>query len=367
MSKGLRIKIRSHFLDSGAFSLKRIFLQQQKKTGLSEEAFYDSDTFWKYIDGYAKFIKEYKAAIDLYANVDVIGNPKLTYRNQKYLEDQHGLKPIPVVHLGSKMKHLRRYIDEGYKLIGLGGLVRRITRPTTQDWLDKCFRIICPPPYYLPVVKVHGFGMTRVGFFYRYPWWSVDATTVEQMSRWGKILIPRWIKGEYKYETDSGKNYYCIAMNKRVKTHKMHRWTNYLSPMYKIKIQKWLDYINESKMYNKHLGFADEANNELKAANYFYYMKMLDDIPNWPFDFTVQGKATLPGFGLKIPKGPKPYAPRLNKKLILYMSGGEIEEPLQALGIKEVNLMMSYFPSSKKNVEKRFLCIHEARKKGRKN
>lgn len=366
MSKRLTIKIGSHFLDSGAFSLKRIFLQQQRETGISEKAFYNSETFWNYMDKYVEFIKKYKAAIDIYANIDVIGSPELTWRNQKHMEKIHGLKPVPVVHLGTKMEYLRRYIQAGYKMIGLGGLVRKITNSTTKDWLDDCFKIICPPPHYLPIVKVHGFGMTRVGFFYRYPWWSVDATTVEQMSRWGKILIPRWEDGGYTYETRSKKNYYCIAMNKRVKTHKMHRWTEYLGPTYKGLIEDWLNYINKTKMYNKPLGFADKANDELKAANYFYYMCLLKDIPDWPFQFKCQTKPKLNGFGLKVSKGPKPLQMKKKRKLILYMSGGEIEEPLQELGITEVNLMMSFFPSSKKNVEKRFLKIHKARRKERK-
>jgi hypothetical protein len=361
--KLLKIKIASHFLDSGAFSLRRVFLQQQKETGISEEAFYDSETFWNYIDSYIDFIRKYKAAINLYANVDVIGNPELTWRNQKYME-KHGLNLVPVVHLGTKMKYLKRYIKAGYGLIGLGGLVRNITNSGTKDWLDKCFRIVCPPPDYLPIVKVHGFGMTSVSFFYRYPWWSVDATTVEQMSRWGKILIPRRKYEDYQYQT----NYYCVAMNERVLTHKLHfRRKGHMTPFEKLEVKRWLDYINESGIYNKPLKFKDEATEDLKAANFFYYTKLLQDIPDWPFEFKRPERFGLPEFKTKsLKSNAQPINPKNKSKVILYMSGGEIEETLENLGIKEVNLMLSYFPSSKGKVEKRFKRIYKTRRKGKK-
>ena len=49
--------------------------------------------------------------------------------------------------------------------------------------------------------------------------------------------------------------------------------------------------------------------------------------------------------------------------MILYISGGEIEETLEKVGVKEVNLMLSFFQSSKKKAEKRFLKIYKARKR----
>lgn len=50
--------------------------------------------------------------------------------------------------------------------------------------------------------------------------------------------------------------------------------------------------------------------------------------------------------------------------MIFYMSGGEIEDSLQKAGIKNINLMMSFFPSfNKKKPEKRFLRIYKARKR----
>jgi hypothetical protein len=58
---------------------------------------YDTDMFWQYVDEYAAFIKEYRDGIDFFANVDVIQDPKRTWKVQKYLENEHGLDPVPVV------------------------------------------------------------------------------------------------------------------------------------------------------------------------------------------------------------------------------------------------------------------------------
>ena len=272
--------VKSHFLDSGAFSLGRKIPRHQEK-------FYDSEDFWNYIDSYAAFIKKYKIAIDLYANVDVIGNPELTWRNQKYLEKKHNLNPVPVVHYQTDLKWLEKYIAEGYEIIGLGGLVRKIAKKECKIWLDNCFDIICPRPSRLPVVKIHGFGMTKVGFLFRYPWWSIDATTVEQLSRWGKIMVPRKSKihrGKYDYK----RHYVTIAMSSRVKGHKMSMHFHYLSNQEKKEIEEWIGFINQSNYFNKPLSFKTDDNIEYKRANYFYYNEVCKRIPKWPWPFKVK-------------------------------------------------------------------------------
>lgn len=362
MDPNLKVNIRSHFLDSGAFSL-RIKQAKHIKNGGTAESFYDSEDFWHYMDSYIRFIKKYKAAIDLYANLDVIGNPKLTWRNQKYME-AHGLKPIPVVHFKTPMRWLRRYIEAGYKMIGLGGLVRKVTKVECRQWLDECFTIICPAPNYRPIVKVHGFGMTKIGFLFRYPWWSVDATTIEQMSRWGKILVPRKDKikrGVYDYK----RNYITIAMSSRVKSHKMTMHTNYLRPLEKEAVKEWLAYINHTKFFNKSLQLKTDDNEEFYLSNYFYYKEVLEKVPDFPGKFNPPARKRF----LHVPKPIKRTPLKFKKgSVILYISTTrDIEEPLIKAGVKQVDLMLSFFPLyNRKQLDKRFLRIYNSRKKKRK-
>jgi hypothetical protein len=190
--------VESHFLDSGAFTLKTAAKKYAREHNRGPWDYYDTDEFWAFVDGYAAFVRKYRIAIDLYANVDAIPNPELTYRNQKYLENKHGLRPVPVVHYKTDMKWLRRYMDEGYELVGLGGLVGN-TREAAA-WLDRAFGVVCDAPDRLPKIKVHGFGVTNYDLMIRYPWWSVDSTSWTRVGAFGGILVPPKRGGKFVFD-----------------------------------------------------------------------------------------------------------------------------------------------------------------------
>lgn len=59
------------------------------------------------IDEYIAYIKENQAYVDVYCNLDVIGDPVRTWENQRYMERQ-GLKPLPVYHGGEPREYLDR-------------------------------------------------------------------------------------------------------------------------------------------------------------------------------------------------------------------------------------------------------------------
>lgn len=152
--------VESHFLDSGAFSLKKNPL----------EFWYSVDCF-RYMDRYAAFVKQYKTGIDYYANLDVIGNPVLTRRNQEYLEIRHGLKPVPAVHFPNDPALLQEYMDRGYEFISLGGMASKDGDKECDQWIEKCFGIVGRPPK----VRIHSFGRLEANLLRKYPWWSADA------------------------------------------------------------------------------------------------------------------------------------------------------------------------------------------------
>lgn len=286
---GKKIKtgfVKSHFLDSGAFSLyRKSFVVKGQK--LKTEDFFDSPEFWEYIDNYAAFIKKYKLAIDHYANLDVIGNPELTWRNQKYLEKKHKLNPVPIVHYLTDAKWLQMYIKKGYDLVGFGGLVGNTKKQSCIDWLNQCFDIVCNNKQRLPKVKVHGFGLMRASFLFKYPFWSVDATNAEKLARYGKIIVPRMTKSQYDYRKDS----IIVALSERVTTHRFNINYRCISPLRREYVMKWLEHINDSGFFSKKLKF--NTNAEYKAANYFYYMELLKRIPEWPWSFKIKLRETL--------------------------------------------------------------------------
>ncbi|KKM77709.1 hypothetical protein LCGC14_1367270 [marine sediment metagenome] len=178
----------SLFLDSGAFSA------WSKKTEVD-------------IDDYIDFIKKNKQFIDVYANLDVIGDAEGTYKNQKYMERQ-GLDPMPVFH--STMEPLfwfEKYLDEGYDYIGLGGMAGGgITKKQITPILDVIFsRYVCSGLDGMPVVKIHGFGMTSLSLMLRYPWYSVDSTSWVLTGRFGAVFCPRKLGNGYDYSKNSWK------------------------------------------------------------------------------------------------------------------------------------------------------------------
>ena len=163
---------RSLFVDSGAFGK-------------------DSDKV--NIHNYIQFLHQNKSQIGVYANLDIIGDAKLTYRNQKEME-KNGLNPIPVFHYASPIKYLKKYLKDGYSYISLGGMVP-ITTSQLQLWLDDLWENYLTDEKGFPKIKVHGFGLEIGSLLTRYPWDSIDASSVHMQARYGGIKTPwGWMK-----------------------------------------------------------------------------------------------------------------------------------------------------------------------------
>jgi hypothetical protein len=183
-------------LDSGAHSQYKEYIRKNPAKG---KLFFESDIFWKYVDDYAAFIKKHINDFDFYVSVDVVYNSELSWKVQKYLENAHKLKPLPVFHCFEDFKWLKKYIDN-YDYIGLGALAGKVGK---NNWItamgDPIFDLICDAPNRLPKVKVHGFAVASPEVFVKYPWYSVDSASWVIYGRYGGIIIPRKVKGKYDY------------------------------------------------------------------------------------------------------------------------------------------------------------------------
>lgn len=181
--------VDSSFLDSGAFSLGNMKLTPAK----NEE----------YRDQYGEFVtrRGNKLAIDFFANLDVIGDPELTWQNQLYLESVHRCQPMPVVHFGTDddLKWLTKYIDKGHAYIGLGGLVK--ANPTKRHtWVAKCFELANKRNTSEKTIKFHGFGVGTQPLMAAFPWHSVDSSSWSQAGGSGRIFVPPFEDGEFKFD-----------------------------------------------------------------------------------------------------------------------------------------------------------------------
>lgn len=165
--------------------------------------FLDSGAFSAYTQGieidiysYIDFIKKNKKYIETYANLDAIGDPAKTLKNQRIME-KAGLRPLPCFHYGEPVKYLHTYLKE-YDYIALGGMVP-ISTKNLKPWLDDLFSNHLCDQKGNPKAKIHGFGMTALSLMLRYPWYSVDSTSWVVAGRMGGILIPKKTNGKYDY------------------------------------------------------------------------------------------------------------------------------------------------------------------------
>lgn len=209
----IREKMWARLIDNRLVSFFFVELEKlryyMKKEKLS--LFIDSGAFSAFSQGveidiqeYIAFIKKYKKLITVYANLDVIGDPKATWKNQQIME-KAGLHPMPVFHSGEPFKWLERYIER-YDYVAIGGLAsKRFSYKDMVSYLDRCFEIICNTPDHMPRVKIHGFGMTSLRLLRRYPWYSVDSTSWVVTGRVGAIYVPKFKDGKWDYMIDPWK------------------------------------------------------------------------------------------------------------------------------------------------------------------
>lgn len=279
--------MKLHFVDSGAHTwLNKMLKQGGGKMDYSQ---YDSKEFWEYVDAYADFIKANSKIIDHYANVDVIRDPERSWKMQRYLEDEHGLNPIPVIHYGTSRKWLRRYLSRGYKYIALGGPIRRQGR-VYHTWADRIWNTICDTKDSLPMCKVHGFSVTTYRHFCRYPWYSVDSVTWKKMAYYGQILVPRFLRGSFAFNVPNMVLFIDPNTKYTERQGKEGRHYKHLSGIQQRGVQNWLEHIEVEFGKSGKDGsiiIPGVTNDEIvrRAATIKYYEHLAKSLPRWPWPF----------------------------------------------------------------------------------
>lgn len=161
------------FLDSGAFSF---FTAGRDGNHM--------------LDEYMAFLKGPALGQEVYAVMDVIGDPKGTWVNDMKMR-RAGLSPVAAVHHGEDHSLIKQYIDAGAQTIALGGYassgskVREVMR-----WIGACFTHV--RSHYEKtgeLVKIHGFGMMDEALLLNYPFYSVDSTVWLISQRYGKVVL----------------------------------------------------------------------------------------------------------------------------------------------------------------------------------
>ena len=291
---GVLFRMKLHFVDSGAHTWLNKMLKHGR--GKMDYSQYKTKEFWEYVDSYAEFIKEHANIIDHYANVDAIRNPKMSWKIQQYLENEHGLKPIPVIHYGTHVRWISRYLDRGHKYIALGGPIRRQGH-VYHHWADKACNVICGGADHLPMCKVHGFSVTTHRHICRYPWYSVDSVTWKKMAYYGQILVPSFRLGKPAFDIPNmvvfidPNTKYIIREGKG--RHFLH-----LPRTARQNIRRWLDSVGISWGKSGKDGsiiIPGVTNDEIvrRAATIQYYLHLVKSLPRWPWPFHAHERNSL--------------------------------------------------------------------------
>ena len=149
----------------------------------------DTKEFKKYRQAYIEYVLKNDKFFSGYINLDVINNAQSSYDQLKFLESK-GCHPLPVYHISSEEKWLKRYVDEGYEWICMGGIVPN-RYSTVRPILDHLWKDILTDKDGMPRVKVHGLAVTSFYLLKRYPWWTTDSASWRKAAAFGKIFIPR--------------------------------------------------------------------------------------------------------------------------------------------------------------------------------
>lgn len=300
----------SLFIDSGAHSLYNIYvLKHGKRKGKhgkdldrppvrwsqGDFSYYDltkGSDFRKYCDRYAKFMKWVKQQPGgdkiLLANVDAISNPELTWEIQRFFEEEHNVTPVPIIHYGTPMKWVDKYLDRKYDLLGVGGLGQGVSRHEYFSWADDFFIHICPTPEGLPLIKTHGFAMTSWELMCRYPWWSVDSATWVKLSAYGWLYIPRWSHERKEWRMDMPPMMVNVSHRSPQKQiNGKHYEYGKASPAVKETVDFWLQHIGlEMGSVDKEgemVVFGVSSHHRARSISNLTYLKMLEKSrPKWP-------------------------------------------------------------------------------------
>ncbi len=179
-SKAHRVSI---MLDSGVFSAWNL----RKPIDLSQ---------------YIEFVKRNEPWLMSYVNFDEIPGEFGKKRTKEQLEASAGnsytnlqrmldagLKPIPVFHQGESFSWFEKMLKDGHDYIGIS--TAKDMRPSDgMKWLNDVFSLITDAQG-RPLIKTHGFGITKPKWLLNYPWFTTDSTTWALSAGYGICYIPQ--------------------------------------------------------------------------------------------------------------------------------------------------------------------------------
>jgi hypothetical protein len=179
------------FLDSGAHSLHRMLrsgktLAKRIKVDKEDRKLFVEHLTKEFINRYAEYVRWCYASgmkFDFWVTLDAQKNCGIIYQITKQLEKLIGVVPISVYHGDDSLDWVKRYIDDGHKILGIGIDGKRIKgKEARHRYYSEVHELAAKYD-----IALHGFAMTGDRML-AYPWYSVDSATHIKAASFGKIL-----------------------------------------------------------------------------------------------------------------------------------------------------------------------------------
>lgn len=177
------------FMDSGAHSFHNFRYRQNsgpfKNLPKSERHVLIDKMMKDFTVNYAAYIRwcyGQKLHYDFYVTFDAV---KECARIRAITKELFGLGiyPVPVYHGDQSLDYVRKYIDDGHKIIGVGfSKIGKNSPDAVHRYYDSVMKLTESKG-----VACHGFAVTG-DIMFRFPWYSVDSTTWLKAAAYGKIV-----------------------------------------------------------------------------------------------------------------------------------------------------------------------------------
>jgi hypothetical protein len=183
-------------LDSGAFSFLTDLYTRKRLSTYEVEQRAEA-----YLLDYASYARSRPYPFDFHITFDYKVEASLVYQVTERLGEL-GILPVAVYHGDSSVDWLKRYINDGHKLVCLSKRFFLHDRNGLRKFYDQCFAVTQANG-----VACHGLACTG-NEMWEYPWYSMDSSTASQAG----------FRGELIYSAGSALQRVCIS-RKRFRGH----------------------------------------------------------------------------------------------------------------------------------------------------
>jgi hypothetical protein len=294
-------------LDSGAVNFYNRVVSKKSGRGFpgryfkdrvrEDHSYVETEEFISYRDAYVRFLKKNKKHVTTYVNLDIINNAEASYESLKWLEAK-GLHPLPVFHIGNDTRWLKRYIEEGYETICVGGIAPNSWK-AVWPILDRIWTDILTDSNGMPVVKAHGLAVASYNLMSSFPWASCDSTSWLKLGVFGAIFMP--YRRDGKFIMNKSPYHFAASVHRT----KGGIEDENLFPIEKKKSRRVPDDVRDwLREIDVPVGSVDEkgdmvewgivSNWEARSlANLRYFKRFVDSLPAWPWAYKPEKRRSI--------------------------------------------------------------------------